>query len=102
MIKENYKEFYLLMQKLKQVLFLKALQTHEPQLKQQTSLLIPKINENSVLLFMFIMADPSELHSIALFSYNIYDTSKRSWFYSQPIIEKYLTSSQIVLLISQS
>ncbi|CAF1331951.1 unnamed protein product [Adineta steineri] len=80
----------------------KALQTHEPQLKQQTSLLIPKINKDLILLFIFLIPNPSQLHSVALFAYNIYDTSDQSWFSSQPIIQSYPSPYQIVSIISQS
>ena len=50
-----------------------ALQTHKPQLKQQTSLLIPKINQNLIILCILLIPNPFELHSVSLFSYNIYD-----------------------------
>jgi len=82
--------------------FIKALQTHQPQLKQQTSLLIPKLNKNLILLFIFLIPNPSQLHSVALFAYNIYDTSKQIWFFSQPIIQINPKSSEIVSMIGQS
>ncbi len=82
--------------------FIQALQTHEPQLKQQTSFLIPKLNENLILLFIFLIPNPTQLHSIALFSYNIYDISKQIWFSSQPIIQIYPKPSEIISLIAQS
>ncbi|CAF2060799.1 unnamed protein product [Rotaria magnacalcarata] len=81
---------------------LKALETHEPQLKQQTSLLIPKKNKDLILLFMLLIPDPSQLHSVALFAYNLYDSLNQSWFFSVPIIQSYPTSYQIVSMISQS
>jgi len=80
----------------------KALQTHQPQLKQQTSLLIPKLNKDLILLFIFLIPNPSKLHSVALFAYNIYDTSNQSWFSSQPIIQLNPSPSQIVSIIAQS
>lgn len=82
--------------------FIKALQTHQPQLKQQTSLLIPKLNENLILLFIFLIPNPSELNSLALFSYNIYDISKQTWFYSQSIIKIYPKPSEIVSILGQA
>jgi len=82
--------------------FIKALQTHQPQLKQQTSFLIPKLNQNLILLFYFLIPNPSELHSLALFAYNIYDTSKQIWFSFQPIIQIYPKPSEVVSMIGQS
>jgi hypothetical protein len=81
---------------------IEALETHDPQLKQQTSLLIPKSNKDLILLFIFLIPNRSQLHSIALFAYNIYDTSNQSWFSSQPIIQTYPSSYQIVSIIAQS
>ncbi|CAF3516523.1 unnamed protein product [Rotaria sp. Silwood1] len=81
---------------------IKALETHEPQLKQQTSLLIPKKNNDLILLFYFLIPNPSQLHSVALFAYNIYDTFNQSWFLSKPIIQSYPSPYQIVDMISQS
>jgi hypothetical protein len=81
---------------------IEALETHDPQLKQQTSLLIPKLNKDLILLFIFLIPNRSQLHSIALFAYNIYDTSNQSWFSSQPIIQTYPSSYQIVSIIAQS
>ncbi|CAF1163663.1 unnamed protein product [Rotaria sordida] len=81
---------------------IKALQTHEPQLKQQTSLLIPKQNNDLILLFYFLISNPSQLHSVALFAYNIYDTFNQSWVSSKPIIQSYPSPYQIVSMISQS
>ncbi|CAF4027514.1 unnamed protein product [Rotaria sordida] len=81
---------------------IQALQTHEPQLKQQSSLLIPKQNNDLILLFIFLIPDPSKLHSVALFSYNIYDISNQSWFSSKPIIQTYPSPSQVVSIMAQS
>ncbi|CAF4377402.1 unnamed protein product [Rotaria sp. Silwood2] len=81
---------------------IKALQTHEPQLKRQTSLLIPKKNNDLILLFFFLIPNPSQLHSVALFAYNIYDTLNQSWFSSKPSIQSYPSPYQIVSMISQS
>jgi hypothetical protein len=88
--------------KTKKSAVLEALETHDPQLKQHTSLLIPKLNKDLILLFIFLIPNPSQLHSIALFAYNIYDMSNKSWFSSEPMIQTYPSSSQIVCLIAQS
>ncbi|CAF3991885.1 unnamed protein product [Rotaria sp. Silwood1] len=80
-----------------------ALQTHEPQLKQQlSSLLIPKKNNDLILLFIFLIPDPFQLHSVALLAYNIYDISNQSWFFFQPIIQINPSSSQIISIITQA
>ncbi len=81
---------------------IKALQTHEPQLKQQTSLLIPKFNKNLILFFIILIPNPSKLHSLALFASNIYDISKQNWFSSQPMIQIYPQPSDVVSMLGQS
>jgi hypothetical protein len=81
---------------------IEALETHDPQLKQQTSLLIPKPNKDLILLFLILIPNPSQLHSVALFGYNIYQLSNQSWFYSEPIIQRYPSPSQVVSMIAQS
>jgi hypothetical protein len=80
----------------------KALQTHEPQVKPQTSFLIPKPSEDLLLMFLFVIPNPSQLHSVALFAYNIYDTFDQSWSSSEPTMQSYPSPSQIVSLIAQS
>lgn len=79
-----------------------ALQTHEPKLKQQTSLSIPKYNKDLILLFFFLIPNPSQLHTVALFAYNIYDTLNQSWFFSKPIIQSFPSAYQIVSMTSKS
>ena len=81
---------------------IQALQTREPQLKNQTSLLIPKINPDLILLFLFLIPNPSQLHSVALFAYNIYDMFNQTWSSSQPIVRTYPSPSQIVCLIAEA
>lgn len=80
---------------------IQALQTHEPQLKQQSSLLIPKKNQDLILIFLFLIPDPAQLHSIAFFSGNIYDTRDQAWLFSKPFLQSYPSSYQIVSMISQ-
>ncbi|CAF3378694.1 unnamed protein product, partial [Rotaria sp. Silwood2] len=81
---------------------IQALQTHELQLKQQSSLLILKQNNDLILLFIVLIPDPSQFHSVALFAYNIYDISNQSWFSIEPIIQTYPSPSQMVSIIAQS
>ena len=80
---------------------IKALQTRQPQLKHQTSLLIPKQNNHLILLFLFLIPNPSQLHSVLLFAYNLYDNYKRSWFYSTPIVQSCPSAYEIVSMLSQ-
>ena len=80
---------------------IKAIDTHEPQLKDQTSFLIPKFNENLLLLVLFIIPNPSRLHSLTLFASNIYDLSKQNWFFSEPIVRLSPKPSEVVLLIAE-
>ncbi|CAF3400715.1 unnamed protein product [Rotaria socialis] len=81
---------------------IKALENHEPQLKQQTSLLIPKKNKDLILIFIFLIPNPSQLHSVALLACNVFNTYNQSWFYSKPFIQLYPSPYQIVSVISQS
>ena len=81
---------------------LRALQTGEPQSKPQSSFLLPKLDENLLLLFLVVLPNPSRLHSLALVTYNIYDTSNHSWFHERPVSEVHPTPSQVVSLIAQS
>ncbi|CAF1397039.1 unnamed protein product [Adineta ricciae] len=81
---------------------IEALQTREPQLKSRTSFLIPKINQDLILLFLFLIPNPSQLHSVALFAYNIYDMFNQTWFSSQPIVQTYPSPSQVVCLIAEA
>ncbi|UJR29914.1 hypothetical protein I4U23_017462 [Adineta vaga] len=81
---------------------IKALQTHQPQLKPQTSFLIPKINDNLLLLFLFLIPNPSQLHSVTLFAWNIYDMFDQTWFHSSPCIQTYPSPTQIISMIAQA
>jgi len=80
---------------------IEALRTHQPQLKQQTSLLIPKFHSNLILIVLFLVPNPSQLHSLTSFAANIYNFSTETWFYSDSITVEYPKPSDIVSLLSQ-
>ena len=81
---------------------IQAIETHEPQMKDQRSFLIPKMANDLLVLFLFLIPNPSRLHSLALFASNIYDMSKQRWLSSEPLIRTYPTAWDVVLLIGQS
>lgn len=86
----------------RQSAMIEALRTHQPQLKSFSSSLIPRLTSNLRLLFIFILPNPSRLHSVALFAYNIFDMSDQSWLHSRAMVETYPSSLTIVSLVARA
>ena len=81
---------------------LEAIRTRDAQVKQQSSLLIPKENKQMIQLFIILFPDPSIIYTVALLAYNIYDMNKNSWVFSTPIIELQPSADKVVSIIAQS
>ena len=81
---------------------IESLKTIEPQLKLMRSPYLAKPTANLFLLFFCLIPNPSQLHSVGAFAYNIFDTEKKKWMNATTSTKRYPSPYDIVSYVTSA